>query len=610
MRLERIRIDNYKGLRSAEIPELGGEPIVAISGRNGTGKSLILEAVASVWNHRFFNPSDLVGPWGEECVIEVEASLSEIEADALREFAGSAGEGPITVRAMQTLQRQGGQSLADSPEMSILRNQMFRKLHPFALLDFLPATRHVPMRQTATIDPELFGEKRTQQERDSYLNDFLQNRAIRQFPGVKSFLATLHYLDMLAANKGTPVDGFGKITAAFKSATGKQIEEPEIDVESGAAIRVMTRSEIKHDLDGLSSGEQEALALMYFIRRVDTRGGVLLIDEPEQHLHPALQASFFEIALTMADRAQLVVVTHSPKLLAMAPPSALVRVQDAADCAGNQVGRADDWPARETLFSDLGLTAVDLVQHDFIVVVEGESDEAWLSALMPVALSRASVVRAGSYSAVERMRDALSAADQMVPWICVRDRDFLDEEARAQRNALDGMYVLARRDIENLLLSADLISRTFTRAGADLSVDDAEALLSELAGTQRDEVLEHLVEARLAAELPVEPTHEGGRWDRARERYAALAGVNSRRAEAFDDVLDAERANLERTWLDEWPALVDGKVMLRMLTARSPFQDEPSLVAALRRTCNDEPGIRPAALVELIDQVMAIADSA
>lgn len=609
MRLARVTVQNYKGIRLAEVGDLESEPIVAISGRNGTGKSLVLEAVASAWNERFFSTPALVGPWGNEARIVVEAVLTQAEAAAVAEFMGTGDPpvGPVRVRTDRTFTRQGGSTASDSPEMGTLRSEAFRRPHPFAILDFLPATRHVPAGQSATIDPELFGERRTQQERVNNLDNFLRSRAITQFPGVKSFLATMHYLDMLSERGGNPTNGYATITAAFQAATGKTIQEPDVDVELGASIRVTTRSGEQHDLDGLSSGEQEALALMYFVRRVDSRGGVLLIDEPEQHLHPALQASFFTTALDLAERAQLVIVTHSPKLLALAPASALLRIQDVADCHGNQASRAAEWPAKESLFADVGLTSVDLVQHDFIVVVEGETDEAWLSAVAPVAMSRASVVRAGGSRSVESMRDLLESAGQPLPWLCVRDRDFLTEEERADRNSRAGLYVLARRDIENLVLDPKLIARTFTRAGRETTTEEVAAVLAELAATQREEVLEHLVEARLATEVPIVKPGGGGRWEKAEARYRSLADANARRAEGFNIALENERARLDAIWGAEWPAVVDGKVLLRMLVERSPFHDVADLVAALQRTYLEEQAAAPADLAALVEQITSLA---
>jgi AAA15 family ATPase/GTPase len=51
MRIKGISIRNYKGIAHAYLDDLDKEPVitVSVSGRNGTGKSLLLEAVVGVW---------------------------------------------------------------------------------------------------------------------------------------------------------------------------------------------------------------------------------------------------------------------------------------------------------------------------------------------------------------------------------------------------------------------------------------------------------------------------------------------------------------------------------------------------------------------------------
>ena len=43
-----------------------------------------------------------------------------------------------------------------------------------------------------------------------------------------------------------------------------------------------------HGIDELSAGERQMLILIYTISRWLQPGGIVLIDEPERHLHPSL----------------------------------------------------------------------------------------------------------------------------------------------------------------------------------------------------------------------------------------------------------------------------------------------------------------------------------
>lgn len=225
-------------------------------------------------------------------------------------------------------------------------------------------------------------------------------------------------------------------------------------------------------------------------------------------------------------------------------------------------------------------------------------------------MARASVVIAGGARGVESMRDLLESADQPLPWVCIRDRDFLETAERDERCGRPGLYVLSRRDIENLVIDEVLLWRTLERAGSTVGAPRLSELLVELAETQKEEVLEHLVERRLAVDVPLSKPEDPGRWGRAKAGYGAIAEANRGRLNAFDDVLESERKELDEVWSDSWKDLVDGKVMLRMLVPHSPFKDVADLTAAIQRTCVDELETRPAALVEMVDLIAAVASSA
>ena len=76
MRLERFDVRNYKGIAHAEVADLSSLPVVTISGRNGTGKSLLLEAVVGAWSGRY-QMGERVGPWADELEADFEGVYRE-----------------------------------------------------------------------------------------------------------------------------------------------------------------------------------------------------------------------------------------------------------------------------------------------------------------------------------------------------------------------------------------------------------------------------------------------------------------------------------------------------------------------------------------------------
>ncbi len=132
---------------------------------------------------------------------------------------------------------------------------------------------------------------------------------------------------------------------------------------------------MSHGLDQLSSGEQSVLGLMFYARRLSSAGGVLLIDEPELHLHPALHSLLFAVLGEVADRAQIWTVSHSTRLVTAASAGALVHVTPATAEDRNQVARVAGDEDRLALLYDLGIDPAEALQADLLLIVEGDTDQ-------------------------------------------------------------------------------------------------------------------------------------------------------------------------------------------------------------------------------------------
>lgn len=71
-----------------------------------------------------------------------------------------------------------------------------------------------------------------------------------------------------------------------------------------------------HYIDDLSAGERQCLILMFMVSRWLMDGGVVLIDEPDLHLHVSLQRQFIHELERVVDskHGQLIVTSHSPTM--------------------------------------------------------------------------------------------------------------------------------------------------------------------------------------------------------------------------------------------------------------------------------------------------------
>lgn len=165
----------------------------------------------------------------------------------------------------------------------------------------------------------------TDRERRQSLHSRIRDRAPLNLESVGNYLMTVDYLDLINSRNGEPPNtiSFDSIAGLYRRGTGKDLEKPNIDTGGGASVSIRLPDGQLHGLEGISSGEREILAIAYFLRRFTVAGSVLLFDEPELHLHPALQATLFEMMSSSDMLGQVIAATHSPKLVAAVDPSSI-----------------------------------------------------------------------------------------------------------------------------------------------------------------------------------------------------------------------------------------------------------------------------------------------
>ena len=86
----------------------------------------------------------------------------------------------------------------------------------------------------------------------------------------------------------------------------------------------------QHPIEKLSSGEKQVLLMLATITRWLRKGGIVLIDEPDLHLHVSLMTAFVShLRRMVAEReGQLILASHAPELWRDFTASHLVRLGD------------------------------------------------------------------------------------------------------------------------------------------------------------------------------------------------------------------------------------------------------------------------------------------
>lgn len=599
MRIDRLRILNYKGLEIVQLDSLADEPVVTISGRNGTGKSLLLEAIVRAWQDGFNYPS-MVGPWGSEMEIQLEVRLAEHEIEAVERWVDQFPipySDELSSTALRIRASLGGWNVECGRLMAVLRDHNFRRQHPFASIDYLPARRSMGSARGAGFDLNLLEVDAQQRGYEQLLRQHFEDRTAITLPGVEQFLLALDYQALLVSRDGggDANSEFEQIRGIFNRASGKQLVLPSLRSGFGAVVDVKIPAGHRHSVKDLSSGEQGMFAMLYFMSRVAASGGILCIDEPEQHLHPTLQAALFESMRVVAGGSQALVVTHSAGIVAVAG-AALIEVKAPGGRGENQASRGLGESERGSLLGDLGITPSVLFRHDFLIVVEGETDASALRTVFPIEMGRGLVLVAGGSGQVLSAHRTLMGLDGLPPWLCVIDRDLRSEDdVVSLRSEYNNLFIWPGRELESVLLESPLISGLMNSLGVEWTVGHVDALLQEFASPLKDEVLKHRVEVALNSQFP-SPT---GRFalDRLAARYAEYSKVYALRAENLEDVVAAVRLDFEEVSESDWIRLVDPKVILsRLARAAEVFKKDSGLHLALLARARDVESERPAGI--------------
>lgn len=610
MRLDSVVVRNYRGLRLAAADGLADEPVVTVAGANGSGKTLLLEAIMAAWRGQL-HPTN-VGPFGDDMLVRLGFVLEPHEVQALENVVKPTdkrgelvpglrqGTCPRLIPVEFTVRRDQPSGQRQAEQAEPWAQALIRPLEPigdmsFRTVDLVPANRLLATNEGALPNPVMVGP---------LVSPFGQSGEdpFFRFSGLLPWLATLDYMELTAEREGRqPPGDFELLAGRFEQATGKRLERPQTDM-AGSGVRLWVRLPTgeRHDLSSLSDGEQQVLALIYFARRTSATGGILLIDEPELHLHPSLQQALIEVLRLMSDRAQVWIATHAAKLIAASPLGGLVHLRPPHATTGDQAAVFADEAERLGLYRQLGLDASDLLNNDLLVVVEGPTDWQRLRRFFPTELSRAAGFIAGGKDGVLRAVEVLEGSPQALPWVAIRDRDLADEQqVVAWTHDHPNLFVWPRRMLENVLLEPELLAAVMTSGGRPCTAEQMQAELYRLALERREEVLRVLISRALDAKVrPASRQMPSGTAERLRAQLERDQEVAEQKQQRLQEVAARQTQVLAAQWDNHWPRLVHGKDVLAVLarSALSPYRDLASLADAVAAHCQRMPAELPSDL--------------
>jgi len=275
--------------------------------------------------------------------------------------------------------------------------------------------------------------------------------------------------------------------------------EPTLERWTGNVEVMFTKRGLPFELR--SQGDGVKHMLMFFVLLHFAKGGVVIVDEPENHLHPTLEEILVEFFLEFG-QGQLVMATHSDTLVSAISDDRI----DSGEVVIYGVGLDEannTYVTRSTkaeivdILGDLGVTTSRYQKHmaalhNTLVLVEGKSDKQLISSILqkfdkmdeftkyrpyflPYGGKR--VASALSSELIDSLRKAEDTLETpLSPYVIVRDRD---EEVVDGSEPVDShVLTLSVREIENLVLSKESILKAAGQFLEEIGIDEGDDALS------------------------------------------------------------------------------------------------------------------------------------
>jgi predicted ATPase len=645
MKLRHLEVRNFRALENIDIAFTG--PVDVIVGPNAVGKTTILEAIRiakSILAPRIFNEAQqaLVSlgaisphlpqqinfaalardpklPLVVSCKYEItpdeiavlDSLSANLAASVVQSELGSDGRDRLTM--VQYLSSPGGQAALDAARAYVAANlapiksskicmlqmtfdpntQVFSGADPLSQLVFSTLDGRLPPHQTLF---SYFPADRAMPIGDINIqlgpaDAGAQLQSHSSVPHAKYLRLKATIVQSYLLNAADPTG----IMADFKKIFSHLLKDREIlglkltdfgmlSVE----VKDLTTNQV-FDIDSMSSGEKGLILMFLLIGRSLASGGVILIDEPELHLNPAvcklLLPFLIEEYLTPLNL-QAIICSHSPEILGVA--------FDRTDCSLHhlqsptvisQILPEDRSEVFEAL-RRLGTSTSDVLFSSGSIFVEGDDDIDILETGFPKLLSRYKITKLEGRGNVEREIRTLQDAEKRgeIDTLKCLIFDLDDAPTALSSTPLVRVTQWKRHCIENYLINDKVIYDLLR--DDDLSRDKIEkrgeaiGIFREIALSQLNDRVAEIVYRRIALGnlgLPSNRDLLGKSFaESANVLFDRIDGVQRqisalKRADwcaEFEARCQAEVTALRPKWDADWVTLCDGKRFFRDLHSR------------------------------------------
>jgi ABC-type transport system involved in cytochrome c biogenesis ATPase subunit len=335
LRIVGLHIRGLRAIRSLDLPEdglgWGGRvpDLVILGGINGSGKTTLLDFLAGVLQLLVDGLPGIVTSipealTAEEAWVDFQVEIPQAMTSVIRFVLGNS-------EFIYQYARGNcfGYEILGHAFRGSLKTEAVKQLHGWLLNrdqfaeSSLPGVVYLPSKErTLTLLEERYKTPGRMPMRDEFI--FRWNPPKEWKDSLEARLYAARWDDLNAKEEGRADDvhHFEAYSRAFERFFG---ETKRLKWEQGDLI-VEVRNGAKHGLSELSSGEKQVIVLMAELLRHWRPGSLVLIDEPELHLHSHWQTRLWEALIDWQRErgGQVIVATQSNHLFQIGDPRTAV----------------------------------------------------------------------------------------------------------------------------------------------------------------------------------------------------------------------------------------------------------------------------------------------
>jgi hypothetical protein len=451
-----------------------------------------------------------------------------------------------------------------------------RRLPPYKTsFTYFPADRALP----AGEQPVQLGGPDAAQQLESY-----NSQPATKFNRLKNTIFSAAILGEDSANSNTLQGQFERIFSGILK--GRKLVSLGVN-EIGFLSVLIEDSETGRifDLDGMSSGEKGLILTFLLIARSVAEDGLVLLDEPELHLNPAVCKDLLAYLVdeyVVPRNLQVLICSHSPEILAGAFDNDHCALYHLVSPSNLTKVRAQDELTLATALKRLGASESENLLYKGIVFVEGPDDVNLLEAGFPALLRRYKLKYATGRKEIEKAIRDLQKAEATIASSAstyfIFDKDDVPTNLRNStsvrvlqwdRRCLEN-YLIDLEALSNLLMDPEVAKTPYANQG------EVSTLLRRLAFKQLEEFAAKKVYANYAfddvglrREDLLNKTLESisvTLTERIKKVKQQLTVIDDETwASEFKGAVEVERKQLEAIWETNWTNDCDGKRLLEDL---------------------------------------------